>query len=88
MIKVRNGNVILEVEGDEDNVQRYLDKGFSIVDPVTEQVIKEAIPNTVNELKVLVIKQKNRIAELEAELSELKNSDEEEKPKKRTRKAK
>ena len=42
LIKVRRGNVILQIEDDADNIQRYLDKGYSLIDQETEEVIKEA----------------------------------------------
>ena len=66
LTKVRRGNVILQIEDDADNIQRYLDKGYSLIDQETEEVIKEAIPNDVNELRALVAKQQRIIEELRA----------------------
>ena len=83
LIKVRRGNVILEIEDDADNVQRYLDKGYSLIDQETEEVIKEAIPNDVNELRALVVKQRKTIEELQAKLNEKEAP---EKPAKRSKK--
>ena len=85
LIKVRRDNVILQIEDDADNVQRYLDKGYSLIDQKTEEVIKEAIPHDVNELRALVAKQNKTIEELRAKL----NADKEpsaEKPSKRSKK--
>ena len=83
LTKVRRGNVILEIEDDADNVQRYLDKGYSLIDQETEEVIKEAIPNDVNELRALVVKQRKTIEELQAKLNEKEAP---EKPAKRSKK--
>ena len=83
MIKVRRANVILEIEDDADNVQRYLDKGYSLIDQKTEEVIKEAIPHDVNELRALVARQQDTIKELQAKLAE-QSADE--KPSKRSKK--
>lgn len=69
LIKVRRDNVILQIEDDADNIQRYLDKGYSLIDQKTEEVIKEAIPHDVNELRALVIKQNKTIEELRAKLN-------------------
>ena len=66
LIKVRRGNVILQIEDDADNIQRYLSKGYSLIDQKTEEVIKEAIPNDVNELRALVARQQKTIEELRA----------------------
>lgn len=68
MIKVRRANVILEIEDDADNIQRYLDKGYSLIDQKTEEVIREAIPHDVNGLRALVAKQQDTIKELQAKL--------------------
>ena len=81
LIKVRRANVILQIEDDADNIQRYLDKGYSLIDQKTEEVIKEAIPNDVNELRALVVKQQKTIEELQAKLAGDK-----EKPSKRSKK--
>lgn len=94
LIKVRRGNVILQIEDDADNVQRYLDKGYSLIDQVTEEIIKEAIPNDVGELRALVAKQQKLIEELKAnqqapKTEEVTSDDAvEEKPKRRAKKQK
>lgn len=72
MVKVRRANVILDIEDDADNIQRYLDKGYSVVDAVTEEVIQEAIPHDVGALRAMVIQQQNTIEQLEAEIANLK----------------
>ena len=83
LIKVRRGNVILQVDDDADNVQRYLDKGYSLIDQVTEEIIKEAIPNDVGELRALVAKQQKLIEDLQTKLAE---QSAEGKPSKRSKK--
>ncbi len=83
MVKVRRANVILQIEDDADNIQRYLDKGYSLIDPETEQVIKEAIPHDVGSLRAMVIKQQKEIEELQAKLKEATEKSVEEKPKRK-----
>ena len=71
MIKVRKGNVILQIEDDADNIQRYKAKGFCMIDQVTEEVIKEEkVNDEASELRALVEQQKKQIEELQAKLAE------------------
>jgi BMFP domain-containing protein YqiC len=73
MVKVRRANVILDIEDDENQIERYLAKGYSVVDNETEQVIREAIPFDTNELRSLVVKQNAEIEELQKRIAELES---------------
>ena len=83
LIKVRRGNVILQIEDDADNIQRYLAKGYSLIDQKTEEIIKEAIPNDVNELRALVARQQKTIEELRAKAQPSETEPAEDKTKRR-----
>ena len=70
LTKVRRGNVILEVDDSVDNIQHYLNKGYSLIDQKTEEVVTEAIPNDATELRAMVMRQKQQIEELQTKLTE------------------
>ena len=74
MALVQKLNVVLEVE--DELVNHYLDKGYNVISKSGE-VIKEAIPNDLNQLQIMIIKQREKIAELEAKLAEYTNAENE-----------
>lgn len=95
MALVKKLNVVLTV--DDSLVDSYINKGYSVISE-NGQVIKEAIPDDLSSLRILVAKQKEeiaklitKIAEFEAQLKEpqvvpVVDEVEEEAPKKRGRK--
>ena len=68
MAVVERYNVVLRIA--DSDIQRYLDKGYSLTDG-HGNIIKQTIPNDIGELKQLVVKQQNEIAELKAKIKEL-----------------
>lgn len=80
MVLVERGNVVLEVE--DDNVQKYIDKGFSVRD-AEGNILQRALPNTVGELRKLVVAQQNEIEELQEKIKALESGAEEKKRTKR-----
>lgn len=80
MALVERGNVVLEVE--DDNVQKYIDKGFSVRD-AEGNILQRALPNTVGELRKLVVAQQNEIEELQEKIKALESGAEEKKRTKR-----
>lgn len=71
MAIVERGNVVLEVS--DDDIQRYIDKGYNLTDGHGTVIIK-AIPNQVGELQSLVLKQEQEIEELKKLLEEYKSN--------------
>ena len=76
MALVERGNVVLEVE--DDNVQKYIDKGFSVRD-AEGNILQRALPSTVGELRKLVVAQQNEIEELQGKIKALESGAEEKK---------
>lgn len=68
MALVKKLNVELTV--DDEFVDSYINKGYSVINEAGH-VIREAVPNDLAQLKILVTKQKEEIAKLEAEIAKL-----------------
>ncbi len=68
--KVRRGNVSLKVTKNE--ADKYYDMGYSVY-TLDGKLIKEAVPKDVPTLQQEFVKSRQRIAELEAEVEELKS---------------
>lgn len=68
MAHVQRANVFLTVPDDE--IQRYIDKGYNVVDEYGN-IIKQALPNNVGDLQILVVKYEKRIKELEDYIASL-----------------
>lgn len=68
MALVQKLNVVLTI--DDDRVKEYLNKGYNVIDN-SGRVIKEAMPNDLNQLKLLVAKYKKENEELLARVKEL-----------------
>ena len=66
---VQKLNVVLEVS--DAQLERYIDKGYDVIDDDNGQVIKEAIPNDLNKLQITVVKQKQEIAALKEKIAKL-----------------
>lgn len=77
LVEVERGNVVLEIP--EDYVQRYIDRGFNLLDK-NGKVIKASIPNDVGTLQKAFVEHTEEIKKLKAELAQLKEQ-EKEKPK-------
>lgn len=67
LIRVRRGNVILDIPSTEKD--SYVASGYSVLDMNTNAVIEEAIPQDVGTLQALVGKLKAENEKLKAELA-------------------
>ena len=70
MVTVQRYNVILEI--DEHSLDKYISLGYSQIDPKSGEIIKEAIPNDVQVLRLAFAQHKNTIKELESQVEKLK----------------
>lgn len=70
MVTVQRYNVILDI--DDEELPKYLGLGYNQIDPLTGEILNEAIPTDTNLLKLKFKQHKERIAELEKENKELK----------------
>ena len=75
-VRVRRGNVFLTIS--PSNVDRYLGKGYDIVDE-TGEVVKESTPNDVASLKIAYEKHIAEIERLKKEIAQLKSEQKTEK---------
>lgn len=80
MAKVKRANVVLQIK--DNQVQRYLDFGYELIDETTGEVIASPVPSDLATLRRYYVEHTEKIAELEAEIAELK------KPAKKTKTAK
>ena len=71
MAEVCNGNVYLTVS--EDEVDKYLSKGYSLVDEKTGKIIKQSIPTEIGPLKKLYSEQLEINKLLTEEINVLRN---------------
>lgn len=70
MVTVQRYNVILTIE--DDALAKYMAMGYNQIDPITGEIINEAIPTDVQVLQVAYKQHKEKIAELEDEIAKLK----------------
>lgn len=70
LIRVRRGNVILDVPSIEKD--SYTAQGYSVLDIKTNAVLEEAIPQDVGTLQALVGKLKAENEALKADIAKLK----------------
>ena len=68
MVRIERGNVVLYVK--EHEVPHYLSNGFSVTDD-SGNIIQAAVPNNIGTLQRTYIEQKQKIADLEAQIEEL-----------------
>ena len=71
MAEVCQGNVYLTVE--EDEIDKYLAKGFSLVDERTGKIIKQSIPTEIGPLKKMYSEQVELNQKLASEIALLRN---------------
>ena len=71
MVEVCRGNVYLDISNDE--VEKYLAKGFSLVDPKTDKIIKQSIPTSIAELQKAYSDHVETIKQLNLEIARLKS---------------
>lgn len=69
LVEVERGNVVLEVP--EDVVQRYIDRGFNLIDK-HGNVVKASIPNDVGSLQLAFVQHTKEIEQLKNEIAQLK----------------
>ena len=70
MVEVCRGNVYLDIT--EEEVDKYMAKGFSIVDAKTGKIIKQSIPTSLEELQKAYTEHTKQIENLKLENSQLK----------------
>ena len=68
MAFVQRANVILEVK--EEQVQRYVDNGYDVLDD-SGNVVKKSIPRDVRTLQMAYVEQKQQIERMQAEIDAL-----------------
>lgn len=71
MAVVCNGNVYLTVDNDE--AEKYMSKGYSLVDERTGKIIKQSVPTEIGPLKKLYSEQLEINEKLTAEIARLQN---------------
>lgn len=71
MAEVCNGNVYLTIS--EEEIEKYMAKGFSLVDEKTGKIIKQSIPTEIGPLKKLYSEQLELNKKLTAEIAVLHN---------------
>lgn len=71
MAEVCQGNVYLTVE--EDEIDKYLAKGFSLVDERTGKILKQSVPTEIGPLKKLYTEQLELNKQLTSEIAVLRN---------------
>lgn len=68
MAIVERGNVVLEIA--DDDIQRYLDKGYSVTDG-KGTVLQQTLVLSTGELHQIIAKKDAEIAELKKQIKEL-----------------
>ena len=71
MVEVCRGNVYLDIS--EEEIDKYMAKGFSVVDKKTSKIIKQSIPTSLDELQKAYTDHINEIKNLKLENSQLKS---------------
>lgn len=82
MVRVRKANVVLSIKDEE--VKRYLDAGYSVIDESGE-VVTEAIPTDLHTLQQAYRDNKVQIANLERGIADLRKELEKISKEKKTR---
>lgn len=70
MATVRRANVILQIADDPAAIQRYRDKGYSVIDNATGAVIEKAVPHDANALQLLVFELQRIIEDKDKHIQE------------------
>lgn len=71
MVEVCRGNVFLDIS--EEEIEKYMAKGFSIVDEKTGKIIKQSIPTSLDELQKAYSEHVETIKKLTLENTQLKS---------------
>ena len=71
MVEVCRGNVYLDISNDE--VDKYMAKGFSVVDAKTGKILKQSIPTSLDELQKAYSEHVETIKQLNLEIARLKS---------------
>lgn len=69
-IRIQRANVILDVSPEEKEM--YMEKGFSVIDATTGEVLEEAMPTDVKVLQLKVKELQKTLADRDAEIRALK----------------
>lgn len=72
LVSVERGNVVLQVP--EDDVQRYLDQGYNLIDE-HGNVIQASVPRDLGTLQKAYVDHINEIESLKSEIETLKKKD-------------
>lgn len=70
MAIVQRMNVVLHVADDKDTIDRYMAKGFNVIDE-KGKILKESMPNEIGALQAKVLELQAENEELKAQLAEL-----------------
>lgn len=70
MVRIQRANVVLDIENDDDLIQKYLDKGYNVLDE-KGNVVKRAMPFEVGALQALVTEQEQKIKQLQEQLAKI-----------------
>lgn len=71
MIEVQRANVCLTIP--EDEVEKYMAKGFSVIDSETGKIVKQSIPTDLRELQKAYTEHVETIKQLTSENASLKS---------------
>ena len=71
MVEVCRGNVYLDIF--EEEIDKYMEKGFSVVDSKTGKIIKQSYPTDIKELQKAYTEHVETINKLNLEIADLKS---------------
>lgn len=72
MATVQRANVVLQVPDEPDVIQKYKDKGYSVINNETGEVIERAMPHDAGVLQALVMELQEVIKGKDSEIEWLK----------------
>lgn len=68
MAIVERGNVVLEIEDDEDVINKYLNNGYCVTDGYGH-ILRETIPHDMESLRAKIVKLQKELQEKDAMLA-------------------
>ncbi|MBO6261543.1 MAG: hypothetical protein J6N95_02950 [Bacilli bacterium] len=74
MATVQRANKILQIPDIPDIIQKYIDKGYDVIDKTTGAIIKRAMPHDIGALQARVVELEQELEEKNAELAKLKKA--------------
>lgn len=74
MATVQRANKILQIPDIPDIIQKYIDKGYDVIDNTTGAIIKRAMPHDIGALQARVVELERELEEKNAELAKLKKA--------------